>query len=256
MVDSNKKKVSNKKISRRSFIRGFLLTLATLTSAGLGVFPIIGRAKEFLRPPGAVPEAEFLASCIKCGQCVQTCPVEAIELATLEDGFAVGTAFIDARKQACDFSCDALQCILACPTGALDHKIEKPEQVKMGLAELLLPDSCLATKNQGFKGHPRGADYKGLLRYSAIDRWKPQLMRDHPVDVELCDLCVRFCPIKGAIEIKANPTLDNSISYIPQINSTCTGCGVCEMVCPVDEAAIQIVPWKTWDADKEANHVG
>ena len=29
---------------------------------------------------------------------------------------------IDARTQACDFSCDAVQCILACPTGSLTYR--------------------------------------------------------------------------------------------------------------------------------------
>jgi ferredoxin-type protein NapG len=261
MTNKPPKKKLKKKISRRSFNRGVLLTLATLSAAGAGYYPTSTRAIPFLRPPGAVPEAEFLASCIKCGQCVQTCPVEAIELATLEEGFGVGTAYIDARNQACDFSCDALQCILACPTGALDHNIEKPEQVLMGLAELVHADLCLATQNQGFKGQARGPDYQGLLRYSEIDRWKPQLMRDHPVDREICDLCQLLCPIKGAITMEQKTGSDGEQYWTPEVHSNCTGCGVCEMVCPVDEAAIQIIPWKKWPKTaitqmKESGHVG
>jgi ferredoxin len=57
-------------------------------------------------------------------QCVQVCPVAAIKLADLVDGIGVGAPYIDARAQACDFSCDAVQCILACPTGSLTY--EKP----------------------------------------------------------------------------------------------------------------------------------
>jgi ferredoxin-type protein NapG len=52
---------------------------------------------------------------------VQVCPVQAIKLADLVDGFGVGVPYIDAREQACDFSCDAVQCILACPTGSLTY---------------------------------------------------------------------------------------------------------------------------------------
>ncbi|MBF0454113.1 MAG: 4Fe-4S dicluster domain-containing protein [Magnetococcales bacterium] len=262
MAETTPTKPARKKISRRSFHRGVLLTLATLSAAGAGYFPLSARPKPFLRPPGAVPEAEFLASCIKCGQCVQTCPVEAIELAFLEDGFGVGTAYIDARKQGCDFSCDALQCILACPTGALDHRIEKPDQVTMGLAELTHPAQCLATQNRGFSGHPRGADYEGLLRYSEIDRWKPQRLRDHPVDREICDLCVEFCPIDGAITLEKKSQPNGETFWVPEVHSNCTGCGVCEMVCPVPEAAIEIIPWKkatdgvTNEGVKEPAHVG
>ena len=39
--------------------------------------------------------------------------MEAIKLADGDEGRA-GNAYIDARKQACDFSCDAVQCVLAC----------------------------------------------------------------------------------------------------------------------------------------------
>ena len=78
-----------------------------------------------MRPPGALEETDFLSSCIKCGQCVQVCPVQAIKLDDLDHGFGVGVPYIDSRSQACDFSCDAVQCILACPTGSLAYK--KPD---------------------------------------------------------------------------------------------------------------------------------
>ena len=52
--------------------------------------------------------------------------MEAIKLADLDEGFGVGVPYIDARAQACDFSCDGLQCVLACPTGALTHELNYP----------------------------------------------------------------------------------------------------------------------------------
>ena len=61
---------------------------------------------------------------------------EAIRLADLIDGVGVGTPFIEARAQACDFSCDGLQCVLACPTGALTHELDYPADSRMGLARL------------------------------------------------------------------------------------------------------------------------
>jgi hypothetical protein len=42
--------------------------------------------------------------------------------------------------------------VLACPTGALTHEIDKKEQVRMGLAELTRPDACLARQAKGWKG--------------------------------------------------------------------------------------------------------
>ena len=111
-------KVSNakKQTNRRRVLRTILLTGGVLGAAGSGFLPLIYSQKHRLRPPGALDEKDFLSSCIKCGQCVQVCPVQAIKLADLIDGVGVGTPYIDPRKQACDFSCDAVQCILACPT--------------------------------------------------------------------------------------------------------------------------------------------
>ena len=196
-----------------------------------------------LRPPGALAEKAFLASCIKCGQCVQVCPVEAIKLADAGDGFGIGVPYIDARAQACDFSCDAVQCVLACPTGALTHEIDKKEQVRMGLARLDRPDVCLARLGQGFKGAARDI---GLHRYVEVDRWNPIAIADHPYDLELCDLCVRECPIENAISLEPMSDDPADKRRTPVVHEACVGCGMCEMICPVDPAAIVIDERKVW----------
>ena len=170
--------------NRREFLRTSLLATGLVAGSLAGLLPALGGANARLRPPGAIKdpqsEREFLAACIKCGQCVQVCPVEAIKLADLLDGVGVGTPYIEARAQACDFSCDGLQCVLACPTGALTHEIDYPAQARMGFARLSRPDACLAVKNQGFRGVARGAGFSGKLRYEEIDRWNPIPVADHP----------------------------------------------------------------------------
>ncbi len=152
------------------------------------------------------------------------CPVQAIKLADLIDGVGVGTPYIDPRKQACDFSCDAVQCILACPTGSLTY--HKPEHMtirsgaelsskpillakekdaeptlnlaeRIGVARLTRPESCLAMQGKGFKGTARGAAFEGKLRYMSVNRWKPIPVADFKYDREVCDLCEQACPIKG-----------------------------------------------------------
>ena len=190
------------------------------------------------------------------------CPVEAIKLADLDEGFGVGSPYIDARSQACDFSCDGLQCVLACPTGSLTHDINYPAQTNMGVAKLVQPKVCLATHGKGFKGAARGADFKGILRFSEVDRWNAIPLADHPFDLEICDLCVRLCPIeiraneceagkppagdenqcppKRAIQMVAIESADGVNRMQPEVLDGCVGCGVCEMVCPTSEAAIVI----------------
>jgi ferredoxin-type protein NapG len=259
-------------IMRRKFIRTLAMGAGLIGSSLLGFIPVLGHWKKRVRPPGALLEQEFLASCIKCGQCVQVCPVEAIKLTDLDDGFGVGTPFLDTRAQACDFSCDGLQCVLACPTGALAHELNYPHETNMGVARVMRPESCLAANGKGFKGQARGGDFKGLLRYDEIDRWNPILVRDHPYDLELCDLCVRQCPIeiranqcdagkppsgdsnqcppKRAIRLVEIDSEDGVRRMKPEILDGCVGCGVCEMICPVDESvfAMDIAASRGWAA--------
>lgn len=262
-MSKNSKRLTPKQRERRKFLRSIALTVGVTSVSLLGMVPVIGKWVERLRPPGALNEKHFLAACIKCGQCVQVCPVEAIKLGDLVDGLGVGVPHIEPRKQACDFSCDGLQCVLACPTGALIHEISFESQVDMGVAQVINPSTCLAVQGKGFKGLARGGDFEGKLRYAEIDRWNPIKLADHPYDLELCDLCVRQCPIeiniakcaeedeqrkgrkvdlvamrqenecppKHAIELQ---NIDGVMT--PVILDGCVGCGVCEMVCPVEPA--------------------
>ena len=258
--------------ARRRFLRTAMLAGGVLGASLLGYVPVAGATRGRLRPPGALDEADFLSSCIKCGQCVQVCPVQAIKLGDLTEGFGVGVPYIDARHQACDFSCDAVQCILACPTGALTYK--KPDfmapragaplakrpvlkakaqdaeptlnlKERAGLARLARPEACLAGQGKGFKGLARGADFKGEMRYMTVDRWKPIPVRDHPYERDLCDLCVTECPIQDAIRLKPVAGGDGR-KALPEVLEQCVGCGVCEMICPVESPCIVVDQHEVW----------
>ena len=263
--------------ARRKFLQSIGLTVGVIGISMLGYLPVVSARHTRLRPPGALNESDFLASCIKCGQCVQVCPVQAIKLGDLNDGFGVGVPHIDAREQACDFSCDAVQCILACPTGALTY--HKPEfmnvrsgaplaaapilkakekdaeptlnlKERIGVAKLVRPESCLAVQGKGFKGQARGPAFKGEMRYMDVDRWKPIPVRDHPYDAPLCDLCVRECPVKNAIELRPVKGSDGVERMTPVVLEPCVGCGVCEMICPAEPAAIVIEAQAVWKGEQ------
>lgn len=226
---------------RRRFLRSTAVGGAVACASLIGLLQHkSAEASPRLRPPGALDEEDFLAACIKCGQCVQVCPVSAIRLGDIDQFLGNGVPFIVARAQACDFSCDATQCVLACPTGALSHLLDKKEQSRMGVAQLAAPDACLARKGQPFKGLARGDAFKGRLRYSEIDRWRPQPIASHPYDLPICDLCVRQCPIENAIALAPLSDDPQDKRRTPVVKDACVGCGVCEMVCPAEPAAIRV----------------
>jgi ferredoxin-type protein NapG len=272
---SQKTKPKMTRQDRRRLLRSVLLAGGVFGAALSGYLPLAYGQKKRLRPPGALDEKDLLGSCIKCGQCVQVCPVQAIKLADLVDGFGVGVPYIDARSQACDFSCDAVQCILACPTGSLAYhkpaflpvrsgavlaakpilkaKEKDPEPTlnmkeRMGVARLVRPESCLAIQGKGFKGQTRGPNFKGRMRYMSVDRWKPIAVADHPYDVPECNLCVSECPVNGAISIKSFVDTDGKTRKQPVVHEPCVGCGVCEMVCPTEQACIVIEAREEWKA--------
>ena len=68
--------------------RRFFLTIARATGlailGGLTWSAYVSEVtanKLILRPPGALSEKDFLATCIKCGMCVEACPFDTLKLA-------------------------------------------------------------------------------------------------------------------------------------------------------------------------------
>jgi ferredoxin-type protein NapG len=97
----------------------------------------------YLRPPGALPEANFLETCSRCAACVRVCPVQCIKIDT--SGIkGNGAPFIDADATACAV-CDGLYCMPACPSRAL--QLTPRNQINMGTA-VWHADSCLRSHGE------------------------------------------------------------------------------------------------------------
>ncbi len=209
MSESEKKSDLN----RRQFLGNLLRTACGVGLVGMGLGLYAQRAAslpaQVIRPPGALPEEAFLGACIRCGLCVRDCPYDILSLAAIGEPTATGTPYFIARTGPCEM-CEDIPCIKACPTNALDHSLTDIEASRMGLAVLVDQESCIA--------------FQGLR----------------------CEVCFNICPIRGraiSLDLQHNARSGKHALFIPVVHSdACTGCGLCERACILEEAAIKVFP--------------
>jgi len=158
--------------------------------------------REWLRPPGALPEARFLETCTRCTDCQTACPYDAIRRLGPEFGDAAGTPAIIPAESPC-YLCEDIPCIAACEPGAL--RTTPRDEVQMGLA-IVDESSCYQAKGQP-------CDYcvaRCPIGQSAItfdDRRIPVVNSDGCTG---CGVCGYLCP-PSAIRISAEDLLDEAI---------------------------------------------
>ena len=185
-------------MKRRTFIQG---VIGTGLSSLLAENTLAARNKpllRFLRPPGALPEDEFISRCIRCGKCGETCPNRTIKYFDLENGVSsMDTPYIIPREQACIL---CMKCGDICPTGAIQPVIREMEpileKVKMGVARVDR-NLCLS-----WQGKTCGVCYRACPLADVAIRIG-MLEQPHVLDGCVgCGLCERSCiQIPQAIRI-------------------------------------------------------
>jgi polyferredoxin len=123
-------------LSRRALLTGAVGGMASLLltrylgpADGAG-----GRDYVPVRPPGSVPEEQFLRQCVRCGECMRVCPSQCLQPLGLQVGPAgLWTPHIAADWAGCRQDCN--QCGHVCPTGAIRPlDLMEKRAVRMGLA--------------------------------------------------------------------------------------------------------------------------
>jgi polyferredoxin len=107
-------------ISKREFVAALATGVAAVPLAGLAGMSGDAWNPAVVRPPGSLPEAQFLQRCIKCGQCMRICPTNVIHPAGLQAGIAgIWTPMLNFRMGTSGCQQGCIACGNLCPTAAI-----------------------------------------------------------------------------------------------------------------------------------------
>lgn len=200
--DAKKQKTD---MGRRALIGGMV--------AGVSL-PLLGRldgrsdrhpSPSLIRPPGSLPEPEFLDRCQRCGLCMKVCPTGAIQPALSVAGMAgFWTPVLVMSLGYCEYSCTL--CTSVCPTGAI-KLLSAKEKIKTPIR----------------------------LGSAYIDRGRCLPWNGNTP----CIVCEEHCPTspkaiyfkKDTITRPDGQTLPVQLPFVDL--ARCIGCGICENKCPV-----------------------
>jgi len=202
-------------LSRRSVVASAALGAAALpllrSSAGFSGRRGEGADLRLIRPPGALPEDEFLARCVKCGACMKVCPTNALHPSWTRAGAeGLWTPVLVPRIGYCEPSCTL--CGQVCPTGAITQLTEARKTGRDGSPPVKL----------GTAFYDRG-------------RCLPWAMETP------CIVCEEWCPTSPKAIHLSNVEVtrrDGSVLKLqrPSVDpEQCIGCGSCEHACPVSD---------------------
>ncbi len=166
-----------------------------------------------LRPPGALPEPQFLAACIRCYRCQDVCEPGAIQFYTERDGDLAHTPYVDPAKAGCTL---CAKCGPECPTIAL-HPFEDMAEVDMGSVELS-EDLCLSYKAKRIR------DEQDMIVQMGGEATESEALLERRGP---CGECYMFCPLRNrAIKLAPGAFLAPLV-----FTAHCVGCGMCEHIC-------------------------
>ena len=167
-----------------------------------------------LRPPGARennPDVVAYTKCTRCGECMRTCPTNALQPSVFESGVeGFGSPVLVMRLGFCDYSCNA--CGQVCPVQAIPPLELSEKRVQVIGRAIIDQNRCIP--------------------------WS-----DH----RPCVVCLEMCPLpQKAVQVEDtqvwSPDGGSVTLQMPHVvRELCIGCGICEYQCPVSgEAAIRV----------------
>jgi polyferredoxin/ferredoxin len=191
-------------VTKRQFLATSAASIVTLGMLSIGLHDRKNQEKR-IRPPGSLPEKDFLNTCIRCLECVRICQSngqclqpDSIHNSAME----LWAPVAQMREGYCEYNCNL--CGLICPTEAIQPMpLEDKKKTAMGLANF---------------------DKNLCLPYAQNTD---------------CIVCEEHCPTPDKaikFELKEVTLPDDSVKKIKYpyvVKDLCIGCGICEYKCPI-----------------------
>jgi MauM/NapG family ferredoxin protein len=191
-------------IQRRHFLLAGVAGLVSVPPLRLAT-PSARVNPALIRPPGSLPEPDFLARCVRCGECMKVCLTNGLQPTLMEAGLeGLWTPRLVPRIGYCEYNCTL--CGQVCPTQAIRRLTpDEKKKVRIGMAAID-PARCLPYAFQ-----------------------------------TPCIVCEEHCPLpKKAIWFQETEVVTHTGERRrvkqPRVDLTlCTGCGICEAKCVVQD---------------------
>ncbi len=195
----------------------------TGAAAGVALVPllrstsgfVVERHERLIRPPGALDESDFLARCIRCGECMKVCPNNSLHPTLTEAGWeGLWSPVLVPRIGYCEPSCTL--CGQVCPTGAI--------------WEITAAEKAWVAGNGN-------SDKPVRIGTAFYDRGRclPWAMA-----IE-CIVCQEWCPTSPKAIYLIPAEVKDAAGNLKQVKQPylnperCVGCGACEYACPVQD---------------------
>jgi ferredoxin len=189
-------------LSRRGFLYSFTGGLTAAFLIDRTPFTPVQGKHQLVRPPGALPEDEFLRTCIRCGECMKSCVTNTLQPCFWESGLSgLWTPQMDLRFAACEQNCNI--CGKVCPTQAIRSlPLDEKTHAKVGTA-ILLKERCLVwAQDKLCLICDEICPYNAIV-FRTIDAYRRPVVIASKCNG--CGFCEARCPVGGTSAIVVVP---------------------------------------------------
>lgn len=180
-----------------------------LAAAALGVTNVAAKTSRtgktktsssfLIRPPGALPEDEFVDRCLRCSECMKVCPTNGLQPSLTEGGFeGIWTPVLIPRIGECTRQCNL--CSQVCSSQAIQpFKIEEKTHIYLGRAVIDRSQCIVWNSGKHCNICNECCSYRAI-KWKSVNGVVSPFVEEH--ECVGCGICENVCPIQPQAAIR------------------------------------------------------